>query len=69
MQTLEGRLLLSATDLIGYLECPYLTWLDLERIEAPSSLGSWSYEIAPDGASLRHEKRRDPCAEPHDDAH
>jgi hypothetical protein len=30
MQHLDNRLILSATDLINYLECPYLTDLDME---------------------------------------
>jgi hypothetical protein len=30
MQQLDNRLILSATDLINYLECPHLTHLDME---------------------------------------
>jgi predicted RecB family nuclease len=31
MQLVDGELLLSASDLIDFLECEHLTWLDLER--------------------------------------
>jgi hypothetical protein len=31
MQLVDGELLLSASDLIDFLECEHLTWLDLEH--------------------------------------
>src|SRR6266481_5316171 len=31
MDVLDGQLILSATDLINFLECGHLTWLDLQR--------------------------------------
>jgi predicted RecB family nuclease len=33
MELVDGQLILSATDLINYLECGHLTWLDRERAE------------------------------------
>ncbi len=33
MQLLNDQLILSASDLINFLECEHLTWLDLERAE------------------------------------
>jgi len=33
MELIDGQLILSATDLINYLECGHLTWLDRERAE------------------------------------
>src|SRR2546423_11951782 len=31
MDVLDGQLILSATDLINFLECGHLTWLDRQR--------------------------------------
>lgn len=38
MQKLDDRLILSASDLVNFLECKHLTWLDLERAEGRLNL-------------------------------
>jgi hypothetical protein len=35
MQILRGRLLLSASDLVNFLECPHATYLDLRDLTDP----------------------------------
>jgi len=50
MQTRDGTTLFSATDLAGFLECEHVTTLYgradfLRRVEQPSKLGGFSYEV------------------------
>ena len=38
MQLLDQHLLLSASDLVNFLECEHLTWLDLENVHGQRDL-------------------------------